>query len=145
MTGIPTIGGRERQPPARFWYLASPYSKHPAGVDAAHAEACAIAAGLFRSGVQVFSPIAHTHAIAQTGGLGLGFDQWAAFDEAMIAASVGMIVAKMEGWRDSAGIAAEIAICKRLGKPVQYLDPGEGPGPIVGAALDLLARYEGEA
>jgi hypothetical protein len=104
-------------------YLATPYSKHPAGVDAAHAEACAIAARLFKMGMLVYSPIAHTHAIAKTGGLDLGFEQWAAFDEAMIAASDGMVVAMMDGWQDSTGIAAEIVICKRLGKPVQYLDP----------------------
>lgn len=84
---------------------------------------CQIAAALFRAGVVVYSPIAHTHAIAKTGGLELGFEQWAAFDEAMIAASDGMIVVKMDGWQDSAGIAAEIVICKRLGKPVQYMDP----------------------
>lgn len=106
-----------------FIYLASPYSRYPGGIDAAHAEVCQIAAALFRAGTLVYSPIAHTHAIAKTGGLDLGFEQWAAFDEAMIAASDGMIVVKMDGWQDSAGIAAEIAICKRLGKPVQYMDP----------------------
>ena len=106
-----------------FKYLATPYSKYPDGVDAAHAEACAIAAALFRQGTPVYSPIAHTHAIETIGRLGVGFEHWAAFDEAMIAASDGMIVAMMDGWKDSAGIAAEIVICRRLGKPVEYLDP----------------------
>jgi hypothetical protein len=109
-----------------YWYLASPYSRYPAGPDAAYAEVCKIAADLFKGGALVYSPIAHTHAIAKIGGLDLGFKQWAAFDEAMIAGSDGMIVAEMDGWRDSAGIAAEIAICKRLGKPVTYLDCSDG-------------------
>lgn len=119
---------------AGWSYLATPYSKYPGGVDQAHAEACWIAARLWKAGVQVYSPIAHTHAIEKIGGLGVGFEHWAAFDEALIAASDGMIVAKMPGWEDSEGIAAEIAICGRLGKPVRYLDPAtltldEGPRP----------------
>lgn len=101
-----------------FLYLATPYSKYPGGVDAAHTEACRIAAEMFREGRLVYSPIAHTHAIEKIGGLGVGFEHWAAFDEAMIAAADGMVVAKMDGWRDSAGIMAKIAICRRLGKPV---------------------------
>lgn len=104
-----------------FWYLATPYSKYRAGTEAAYRDACALAAHLFRAGVQVYSPIAHTHAIAEIGGLAGHFERWAAFDEAMIRASDGLIVAAtMDGWRESAGIAAEIAICERLRKPVHY-------------------------
>lgn len=106
-----------------FYYLATPYSRYPAGVDAAYAEACRVAARLFLEGVPVYSPIAHTHAIASAGDLPGHFEQWASFDEAMISASIGMIVAMMDGWRESAGITAEIEICRRLGKMVFYLDP----------------------
>lgn len=111
------------------WYLASPYSKYPAGPDAAHADVCRLAADLFKAGHIVYSPIAHTHVIATIGGLELGFEQWARFDEAMIAASAGMIVAMMDGWGESDGIKAEIAICERLGKPIRYLDPRKGLRP----------------
>lgn len=105
-----------------FWYLASPYSRYPAGTEAAYRDVCALAARLFKAGVLVYSPIAHTHAIATIGGLDGHFEQWKGFDEALIAASCGMIIATMDGWRESAGIAAEIAICKRLQKPIRYVD-----------------------
>lgn len=105
-----------------FWYLASPYSKYPAGTEAACREVCVLAARLFRAGVLVYSPIAHTHAIAAAGGLGLGFEQWQAFDEALIEASHGVLVATMPGWCESAGVTAEIVIAHRLGKPVRYID-----------------------
>lgn len=105
-----------------FWYLATPYSKYPLGTMLAHQHACELAARLFRAGINVYSPIAHTHALAEIGGLDGHFDQWAAFDEALIAASDGLIVAMMRGWRESAGIAAEIAICTRLDKPVRYME-----------------------
>lgn len=107
-----------------FWYLASPYSKYPLGTEAAYRDVCALAARLFKAGIPVYSPIAHTHAIAVIGGLDGHFEQWKRFDEAMIAASCGVIVAMLEGWRESAGIAAEIAICKRQRKPTRYCDTG---------------------
>lgn len=104
-----------------FYYLASPYSKYPGGPEAACADVSVLAARLFKAGVLVFSPIAHTHAIATLGGLAGHFDQWADFDEAMLLASRGMLIATMAGWRESAGIAAEIKICERIGKPVSYI------------------------
>lgn len=121
---------------SQYHYLASPYSRYPAGHDAACQDVCLLAARLFNAGVLVFSPIAHTHAIALAGGLHGHFQQWAEFDEAMIAGSCGMIVAMMPGWRDSEGIAAEIEICGRLGKPVLYMDGDLNltPAPPRGAA-----------
>jgi hypothetical protein len=120
-----------------FYYLASPYSKYPGGPDRACADVCLLAARMFMAGVSVFSPIAHTHAIAVAGDLAGHFEQWAAFDEAMIAASEGVIVAMMQGWRESSGIAAEIEIAQRLGKPVRYMDTslnfvGGEPVPTTG-------------
>lgn len=106
-----------------FWYLASPYSRYPAGMETAYTDICGIAAQLFKAGVPVYSPIAHTHAIATIGGFAGHFDQWKDFDEAMIAASCGLIVAMMDGWKESVGVTAEIDICKRMRKPVRYVDP----------------------
>jgi hypothetical protein len=41
----------------------------------------------------------------------------------MIRASDGMIIVDMEGWEQSDGIAAEIEICNRLGKPITHVAP----------------------
>jgi len=111
-----------------FWYLATPYTRHPRGVEAAHMEACAAAAICFRAGVQVFAPIPHTHNIAVIGQIAGHFDQWAAFDEIMIRASIGVIVVTMDGWRESTGVNAEITLAIRLRKPVLYMPP-DGPPP----------------
>lgn len=100
------------------------YSKYPRGKEAAFRDACAAAAICFNAGVPVFSPIAHTHYIAAYGKIDGGFTQWATFDEVMLRASDGMIVVKMDGWKDSVGIAAEIEICGKLGKPVLYVEAG---------------------
>ncbi len=106
-----------------FSYLSTPYSKYPGGHAAAYAEACWIAGRLWKAGVPVFCPIIQTHSLSKMVDLPSTFDFWANYDHAMINASDGMIVAKMLGWEDSAGIKAEIAICAKLGKPVTYLDP----------------------
>jgi len=78
----------------------------------------------------VFSPITHTHVISEVGNLSGAYERWATLDEAMIAASAGMIIVEMDGWRESVGIAAEIEICRRLTKPVYYMRP-DGPVPQV--------------
>ena len=57
----------ERGP--RFWYLATPYSKFPGGLDLA-AKAASLCAGiLIAERVWVFSPIAHSHPIAMASAL----------------------------------------------------------------------------
>ncbi len=111
-----------------FYYLATPYSRYERGTEAAFQDAIAAAVICIRAGIQVFSPIAHTHPIAVHGGLAGHFEMWASLDEAMIRASDGMIVVRMDGWDRSEGIAAEIAICERLRKPVLYMEP-DGPAP----------------
>lgn len=125
---IETIGVRP------FYYLATGYSRYPYGKEAAHRIACRVAARLFEAGILVFAPIPHTHAIAVEGTLDGGFDQWEALDIAMMSASAGLIVVKMDGWAESDGITREIAWCKANGKPVIFMEEDGMP------ALDILAR-----
>lgn len=47
-----------------YWYLASPYSKYPAGIEAAFQDICKQTALLIRHKIPVYSPIAHTHPVA---------------------------------------------------------------------------------
>jgi len=102
-----------------FHYLATPYSRFPAGLEEAHRQACLAAAECFREGLVVFSPIAHSHAIAFVGGLGGDYETWQHCAEAMMAAA-GLIVVMMEGWEASVGIEAEIQWFRRAGKPIAY-------------------------
>lgn len=105
-------------------YLATPYSKYPHGIERAFADAAALAARLMLAGVKVYSPIAHTHPLAVHGGLDpLDHAIWLSFDEAMMAAAGVLIVAHLDGWAESMGIAHEIAFFERAGKPVFDLDP----------------------
>lgn len=106
-------------------YLATPYTKYKDGdIDAAFRDAAKLAAQLLRAGIKVYSPIAHTHPIAIHGKIDpLDHKIWLPFDEAMMDACDVLIVAEMEGWRESKGIAHEVAVFKLAAKPIFHLDP----------------------
>ena len=111
--------------PKPFWYLATPYSRYPLGKEAAHQIACEMAARCFEAGILVFSPIAHTHAIAVYGKLDGGFDAWELFDISMMTAASGVIVVLMDGWKESEGIQREMLWCRDNNKPVIFM-PEDG-------------------
>lgn len=105
-------------------YLATPYSKYPEGIDRAFIDAAKLAAKLLRAGVKVYSPIAHTHPLAVHGNLDpLDHSIWMPFDHAMMAAADILVVAHMDGWQASYGIAEEIKFFEAAGKPIFDLDP----------------------
>lgn len=108
----------------KYWYLGSPYSKYPGGIDEAHAAICKIAASLIRNGISVYSPIAMTHPIAVVGGID-PYDRglWLGVDQPLMAHAAGLIVARMSGWQDSVGLKFEIEAFERMKKPILYIDP----------------------
>ena len=105
-------------------YLATPYSKYPAGLQQAFVDAAKLAALLLRSGMNVYSPIAHTHPLALYGNLDpLDHLIWLPFDQAMMNAADVLLIAHMQGWQESYGIAHEIEYFETAGKPIFDLDP----------------------
>ncbi len=113
-------------------YLASPYSHPDASVRTARYEAACLVAGvMMRRGDHVFSPIAHHHPIAARHGLSTGFDYWEAYDLAMLSRCDRLAVLAIDGWRESVGVQAEIAMAVRLGLPTTYVDT-EGRDAYVG-------------
>lgn len=122
----------------RYFYLASPYSKFPTGLDAAFSLACANAALLVKAGVKVFSPIAHSHPVAQVGGIDpLDHEIWLPADAPFMRNAHGLIVLRASGWQDSHGIAEEMNAFKAAGKPIIYMDPGVVPMAEIVEALHV--------
>ena len=101
-------------------YLATPYSKYMGGdLERAFIDAARLAARLLAVGVHCYSPIVHMHPIAIHGGLDpLDYGIWLPFDEMMMASCDTLIVAQMDGWDQSVGIAHEITLFKKAKKPV---------------------------
>ncbi len=108
----------------RLCYLATPYSKYKRGnIEQAFVDAARLAAALLTSGLRVYSPIAHTHPLAVYGELDpLDHSIWLPFDEAMMEAADCLIVAHMDGWDVSFGIAHEIEFFDKANKPIFDLD-----------------------
>lgn len=107
-----------------YFYLATVYSKHRLGLDAAASEAAEFAAAFALAGVCVYSPIVNSHEIALEGGIDpLDLEFWLAFDGPFMDAARGLIVVKMEGWRESKGIQNEVSVFNAAGKPIHEWDP----------------------
>ena len=107
----------------KLYYLASPYSKYPEGMEAAFQKISQIAGGLVKEGYKVYVPIAHSHPIAVYGDVSLeSHDIWLPFDEAIMKKCDGIIVAKMESWEKSYGVNWEIKWFKERGMEPEYLE-----------------------
>ena len=120
MTALPTIVNGK----SPLCYLATPYSKWTAGLEDAFVQAAILAARLLTAGLKVYSPIAHSHPLAVHGNLDpLDHNIWLPFDEAMMHAADVLLVAHMDGWRESKGVAHEIDFFDREGKPIFDLNP----------------------
>ncbi len=131
-----------------FWYLATPYSKYPAGREAAYREACKQTALLVKAKVPVFCPITHTHGPGETGIVGNNLETWLVADRPFMDAAKGLIICTMDSWDQSAGVAAELDVFAAARKPIIYMMPGYVPWqlrslgheetvPILGPDLDV--------
>ena len=109
-------------------YLASPYSHPDKQIQERRFQAaCQQAAEMLKTGEIVFSPIAHTHSIAAFGLPG-DWSFWQAYDRAMLERCDALAVLQLDGWEESIGVQAEIAIAKELNLPVWFITPKICPG-----------------
>ena len=110
--------------PAELIYVACPYSDPDDNIRHARFKAVnALSAKLMNEGRFVFSPISHTHPIAEEGGLPLGWDFWETFDRLYLSKCDKLLVLCLDGWERSKGVTAEIAIAKELNLPIDYMNP----------------------
>ncbi len=117
-----------------FWYVATPYRGHPAGLEAGFEAACRYTAALMDAGVEVYSPIAHSHPISQFTRADPKSDYWLQRQLPYMAAARGMIIAKIPGWNRSSGIQFEKDWFSARGRPIFILsDPL--PDPVPGGFL----------
>lgn len=124
-------------------YLATPYSKYPAGIEAAFIEAARLTGELIKAGIKVYSPITHCHPASMHGNIPpLDHAIWLPFDEAMMNAAAVLIVAQMQGWHESFGVAHEIKFFEDRGRPIYDLNPET---MLMVRRVRKLARVDAEA
>jgi hypothetical protein len=120
-------------------YLAAPYSHENSDIMESRFNLINMAAAsLLKSGHHIYSPISHCHQMAKDNDMPKEFDFWRKFDTAMISVCSELLVLRLPGWKESAGVQAEIKIAKDLGIPVRYIDFGvveAAPSPVTFAEL----------
>ena len=105
-------------------YLATPYTNYPHGREAAFREASRVAAWLATKDIIVFCPIAHSHPLAATGLLPQAdHDLWMKLDAPFVEKCDYLIVAQMDGWKESRGVRYEITSFLMADKPILYIEP----------------------
>jgi Domain of unknown function (DUF1937) len=106
-----------------FTFLASPYTDPDPYIRqrrATHARRAA--AWLIEQGETVFSPIAAFHTLASVHKLPTDAGFWRVHNENMLSLASKLVVLCDEGWRESKGIAQEIAFAEAHNIPVEYIE-----------------------
>jgi len=107
-----------------FYYLASPYSKYPHGLQTAFDDTVRQVGFLLRHGIYVYSPIVHQHYVARLCGIDpRDHAIWIPADQPLMDAARGLIVCKLAGWEESKGIAEERKIFEAAHKAVISMQP----------------------
>jgi hypothetical protein len=123
---------------AGFFYLATPYrgfiapKRHSTGeawgpamsLQLAFDAAAKLSARLLDAGVDVYSPIAHSHPIAPFVSSFDGYsDKWLSLQEPFMSAAKGLLIGLLPGWCTSSGVAHEWTYFIQHKKPVCLVDP----------------------
>jgi len=104
-----------------LWYMASPYTAHPEGIETAFTRAAQQVDFLSRNNYRVFSPIVVFHQLAlQTGIDPLDQEFWMRVDEPFMERCQGLIVFMDDSWKKSKGVEAEIEHFDRARKPIMF-------------------------
>ena len=100
-------------------YLASPYS-HPDPMvrEARFDAACRATADSVRAGQVMFSPIVHGHPLVRFG-LPTDWAFWRRFDAEHLRRCDELLVLRIDGWRESEGVQAEMELAAAMGKRVE--------------------------
>jgi Domain of unknown function (DUF1937) len=95
-------------------YLASSYS-HPDPLvrEARFEAACRTTAGLIRAGRPVFAPVVQGHSLVRYGVPG-NWSFWGPLARQYLARCDELIVLPLDGWRESEGVQAELALASEL-------------------------------
>lgn len=106
-----------------FWYVATPFTLHPRGHNAAYLDALIAEAWFRNRGFRAYVPIARTHGVSDHIGIPPeDHDFWMSVDTPFMDRAAGLVVVKIPGWDSSKGVAFEIKVFTMQQKPVVYLE-----------------------
>jgi hypothetical protein len=77
----------------------------------------------------VMSPVIYGHTLTQSHSIPGSYEFWKTFCLSFLAVSERVYVLCLPGWKESNGVADEIAFAKERGLYVEYVVPAEGAVP----------------
>ncbi len=107
-----------------FIYLASPYTPvNGESIEDRVRMVTEATAELMKRGNNVFSPIVHSHHVANylPEEYRLDHEFWMKQDLAVLAKADSLWVYKMDGWDRSKGVGQEIAFARNMCKPIYFI------------------------
>lgn len=105
----------------RLIYLSTPFTLYALGFEPAATMAANIAARLSKATHgAVFSPIAHAYSLVTASGSDPVKDEvlWRSLNERMMYEADILVIAHMDGWDKSVGIAEEVKAFTEMAKPI---------------------------
>lgn len=123
-----------------FTYLASPYSHKNRRIEVSRYRDVRRALGwMLNKGIWAYSPIVHCHHLAIAHDLPKNAEFWMDYNFSMLKSADSLTILKMDGWKESAGLNAEVLEAALLGKPFFHIEPegGEYVMQSIGATLDF--------
>ena len=126
-------------------YVACPYSDGQRSVRDARARAANEVAGLLiRAGAVVFSPISHTHEMAEQQNLPTDYAFWERQCLAFVEWCDAMVVLAVDGWQESRGVVAELRAAWAAGKGLAVAEPLRDGWVLTELPLGMSGRLEDE-
>ncbi len=105
-------------------YLAQPFKHENLRVEEdRYRIAVACAAELIQRGYFVYSPIVNSFPLNETYPESKDFNFWRQFDFHMLSKADELWIMKIEGWRESVGLAAETDFARAMGIPSRSYSP----------------------
>lgn len=120
----------------KYFYLCTPYTKWPYGLDLAEKMAAEWSDKFIACGIPIFCPIVHGHNIKKISQIKENPKIWLELDRPFVENSSGLIIIQEEGWHISEGIKQELNWISRI-KPVHYVVP-VNPEPTI---LQILSDF----
>jgi hypothetical protein len=99
----------------RRYYLATPYTGTQKEMQSRFERACRMTGYLITKGIHAYSPVAHSHPIAQIAKIEGSWQTWQNHCIEELRRSDCLWIVKMTGWDLSAGIAEEYAYARENG------------------------------
>lgn len=105
-------------------YLASPYTHiQPEMMQVRYKHVMEITAHLIRKSIFVFSPIVHCHNMANTYNFPVEYDFWKRYSESAINSCSSLMIAAIDGWKESLGVRSEYNFAVAEGKTIGMITP----------------------